>query len=136
MNTITYNSLPPQAKSIRIKIFMEEQGFENEFDEIDQTCKHIVCFDKDKAIGTCRFFKEDNHYTIGRVAVLMEYRKKHIGTLLVQTAEKEIKSLGGNTIVLHAQERVTLFYEKQGYKQYGEIDYDEGCPHKWMKKEV
>ena len=26
------------------------------------------------------------------------------------------------------------FYEKLGFKAYGEIDYDEYCPHTWMKK--
>lgn len=70
MNTKTYTILPQEAKDIRIEVFMKEQGFENEFDEIDNLCHHIVVFDEEKPIGTCRFFKENNHYTIGRVAVL------------------------------------------------------------------
>ena len=26
------------------------------------------------------------------------------------------------------------FYEKQGYQPYGEIGFEEGCPHIWMYK--
>lgn len=134
MNTKIFTTLPQDAKNIRIEVFMKEQGFENEFDEIDNLCHHIVAFDEGKPIGTCRFFKENNHYTIGRVAVLKEYRNQHIGNLLLKSAEKEIKRINGDVIVVHAQVRVSSFYEKQGYIQFGQIDDDEGVPHKWMKK--
>lgn len=136
MNTKIFTTLPQDAKNIRIKVFMKEQGFENEFDEIDNLCHHIVAFDEGKPIGTCRFFKENNHYTIGRVAVLKEYRNQHIGNLLLKSAEKEIKRINGDVIVVHAQVRVSSFYEKQGYIQFGQIDDDEGVPHKWMKKRI
>lgn len=136
MKTITYKNLPEDAKHIRIEIFMKEQGFENEFDDIDNIANHIVCYDDNKAIGTCRYFKENDHYTIGRVAVLKEYRKQHIGHLLLKIAEAEIKKLNGKEIVVHAQQQAFPFYEKLGYKIFGELDYDEECPHVWMKKEI
>ena len=31
----TYSTLPPEAILIRREVFMEEQGFQNEFDDID-----------------------------------------------------------------------------------------------------
>lgn len=136
MNTKTYTTLPQEAKDIRIKVFIKEQGFESEFDDIDQISSHIVVFDETKPVGTCRFFKENNHYTIGRVAVLKEYRNQHIGNLLLKSAEKEIKKLNGDLIVVHAQVRVSPFYENQGYIQFGQIDDDEGVPHMWMKKKI
>ena len=134
MNTKTYTTLPQEAKDIRIEVFVKEQGFENEFDEIDTISHHIVAFDERKPIGTCRFFKENDHYTIGRVAVLKEYRNQHMGNLLLESAENEIKKLNGDLIVVHAQVRIHPFYEKQGYIQFGQIDNDEGVPHMWMKK--
>ena len=136
MDTKMYTALPQEAKDIRIEVFMKEQGFENEFDDIDNISFHIVVFDEEKPIGTCRFFKENDHYTIGRVAVLKEYRNQHIGNVLLESAEKEIKKLNGALIVVHAQVRVSPFYEKQGYIQFGQIDDDEGVPHKWMKKRI
>lgn len=136
MDTKMYTALPQEAKDIRIEVFMKEQGFENEFDDIDNISFHIVVFDEEKPIGTCRFFKENDHYTIGRVAVLKEYRNQHIGNVLLESAEKEIKKLNGDLIVVHAQVRVSPFYEKQGYIQFGQIDDDEGVPHMWMKKKI
>lgn len=115
---------------------MKEQGFENEFDDIDDISFHIVVFDEERPIGTCRFFKENNHYTIGRVAVLKKYRNLHIGNSLLESAENEIKKLNGDLIVVHAQVRIRPFYEKQGYIQFGQIDDDEGVPHVWMKKKI
>ena len=136
MDTKMYTALPQEAKDIRIEVFMKEQGFENEFDDIDDMSHHIVVFDEEKPIGTCRFFKENDHYTIGRVAVLKEYRNQHIGNVLLESAEKEIKKLNGALIVVHAQVRVSPFYERQGYIQFGQIDDDEGVPHMWMKKRI
>lgn len=136
MNTKIFTTLPQDAKDIRIEVFMKEQGFKNEFDEIDTISRHIVVFDEGKPIGTCRFFKENNHYTIGRVAVLKKYRNLHIGNSLLESAENEIKKLNGDLIVVHAQVRIRPFYEKQGYIQFGQIDDDEGVPHVWMKKKI
>lgn len=53
-----------------------------------------------------------------------------------QGFENEIKKLNGDLIVVHAQVRVSPFYEKQGYIQFGQIDDDEGVPHMWMKKKI
>lgn len=136
MNTKIFTTLPQEAKNIRIEVFMKEQGFENEFDDIDDISFHIVVFDEERPIGTCRFFKENNHYTIGRVAVLKKYRNLHIGNSLLESAENEIKKLNGDLIVVHAQVRIRPFYEKQGYIQFGQIDDDEGVPHVWMKKKI
>ena len=44
MNTKIFTTLPQDAKDIRIEVFMKEQGFKNEFDEIDTISHHIVVF--------------------------------------------------------------------------------------------
>jgi predicted GNAT family N-acyltransferase len=53
MYTKIFTTLPQEAKNIRIEVFMKEQGFENEFDDIDTISHHIVVFDEGKPIGTC-----------------------------------------------------------------------------------
>ena len=40
-----YDNLPEEAKTIRRAVFMEEQGFQEEFDEIDGQAGHLVMFD-------------------------------------------------------------------------------------------
>lgn len=48
METVIYESIPNQAKEIGQKVFVDEQGFHNEFDDIefgdiddDEGCPHI-----------------------------------------------------------------------------------------------
>lgn len=46
MNTKIFTTFPQEAKDIRIEVFVKEQGFKNEFDEIDTISHHIVAFDE------------------------------------------------------------------------------------------
>ena len=115
--------------SIRTAIFVQEQGFKDEFDEIDKNCSHIVLYDNDKPIATCRYFSKNGIYHIGRVAIIKKYRGKHLGNEIMGIAEQEIKNDGGKNIEVAAQVRVKEFYKKLGYKEVGEIYFDEYCEH-------
>lgn len=42
----TYEHLPIEAQKIREIVFMEEQGFHNEFDEIDSYATHLVLYNE------------------------------------------------------------------------------------------
>lgn len=138
MNITVYHTLPEAAKEIRRRVFMEEQGFQNEFDETDNISTHLVLFDGDLPVGTCRvyFDKEMNAYILGRLAVIKEYRKRQLGSVLVSEAEKYARAQGGRELALHAQCRASGFYKKCGFEEFGEVGDDEGCPHIWMKKRL
>ena len=82
------------------------------------------------------FSNERNTYLLGRLAVVRDSRGKNIGRMIVEAAEKHIKENGGNELQLHAQCRITAFYEKIGFSPFGDIEYEEDCPHIWMKKEI
>ena len=131
-----YVQLPPEAVQIRQEVFVEEQGFEVEFDETDHHARHIVLFDDEMPVGVCRFYLDDdkNAYVLGRVAVRKEFRGRSFGLMLVQEAEKQVRALRGDKLLLAAQTRVREFYEKQGYAAEGEEFLDEYCPHIWMSK--
>ena len=119
---------------IRTEVFIKEQGFKDEFDETDKTCSHIVLYDNEKPVATCRYFKEGEIYHIGRVAIIKEYRGQHLGNKIMQIAENEIKKDGGKQIEVSAQVRVSDFYKKLGYKQTGDTYFDEYCEHIRMVK--
>lgn len=60
-------------KYIRTAVFIEEQGFINEFDDIDHSAVHLCAYLNDTAVGCLRFFPERNDASVwhlGRVAVL------------------------------------------------------------------
>lgn len=131
-----YNCLSDDAMTVRQIVFIDEQGFKDEFDDIDKISTHLVAYDNNKPIATCRFFwsNEKNAYLIGRLAVVKDYRGKALGALMIAKAEEIIKSKGGKAIELHSQEQAMGFYEKQGYSVCSEMEYEEHCPHYWMRK--
>lgn len=134
----TYDFLSDDAKIIRKQVFMEEQGFKNEFDDIDNISFHIVMYDENRPVATCRVYEDivKNEYILGRLSVVKEYRGMSLGAKMIGESERIVKEKGGTSIRLHAQCRVTSFYGQQGYEKYGVIEDDEGCPHIWMKKQL
>lgn len=131
-----YKYLPDEAKFIRETVFIKEQGFQNEYDHIDETAHHIVLYVDSKAVGTARFFTEDGgkSYHLGRLAVSKECRGNNYGKVIVEAIETEVKKLGGTKIELSAQVQAKDFYAKCGYEQTGDVYLDEHCPHILMFK--
>ena len=138
MEVKIFDYLPEEAYKIREDVFIKEQGFVNELDEIDSIATHIVLYIDNEPVGTCRVFfdREMGEYLIGRVAVLKKYRGRNLGAEIIAEAEKQILKMGGKKVVLSAQERAKAFDGKQGNAVFGELHYDEGRPHLWMKKEL
>jgi len=130
--------LPLEAKAIRQEVFINEQGFKDEFDEFDQKSWHLVLFYNAFPIATGRFYFEDPETVhLGRIAVLPSFRGKKIGTYLVKFLITKSKTLGARKAILLAQYDKRFFYERIGFKEdpNGEIVMDEGCPHIYMEME-
>jgi predicted GNAT family N-acyltransferase len=132
--TLTENSI-----YIRKTVFIEEQHFNDEFDDKDNECIHVVMYDNNKAIGNTRIIYNEEHkcYAIGRVAILKEYRGLGLGKDILLYSEKEIiKHYGHVKIGVDAQKRVEEFYSKLGYIATNDEHLEEGCPHIWMIKKL
>lgn len=125
------------AAALREKIFVEEQGFSNEFDDIDERAIHLVIYQDGKPAATARAFVEEgdpiDRYTIGRVAVAKEMRMYGLGKAAMLALHEHLKGIGAKELVLSAQCQAQGFYSKLGYEPYGEVYLDEHCPHQWMK---
>ena len=61
MKVAIYETLADPAKEIRKKVFIDEQGFQDEYDEIDETAVHFVLFEDG--------WLPDERSTTGRSAV-------------------------------------------------------------------
>ena len=128
------NELLPDAHGIREDVFVREQGFHNEFDEIDAVAWHTVIYDNGRPAATGRAFLEDGAWHIGRVAVRKEFRGKQYGVAVMQALEGKIAELGAESVGLSAQVQARGFYEKLGYEAHGGEYLDEHCPHVSMTK--
>lgn len=136
MKTLVYDNVVPEARYIRETVFLQEQGFEKEYDENDNVAKTIVIYDGDDAVGTCRLYWDDEvgcHH-VGRIAVPKHRRGEGLGALIVTEAERVIKELGGKEVFISGQIQVADFYKKLGYTQYGEVYMEENHPHVALKK--
>lgn len=138
MDIKVYDRLPSEALDIRITVFVDEQGFVDEVDDIDNIATHLVMFDNDKAIATCRIFEGENEkeYILGRLCVLASYRGRGLGGEMLKAAERAAAKSGGEVLALHSQYQAREFYAKHGYCEVGELEYEQDCPHIWMKKSL
>ena len=126
-----------QSYAIRTKVFCEEQKIskEIEFDNLDHLCGHFLIFDYKKAIGTARVRqKEKNILKIERVAVLLEFRRLKVGSILIKNIIEHYMNLDDNkSIILHSQVAVANFYKSLNFISYGNEFFEDGIPHIAMK---
>ena len=130
-----------KSYAIRTRVFCEEQKIskEIEFDNLDHLCSHFLIFDGVKAIGTARVRqKEKDLLKIERVAVLKEFRRLKVGSILIKNIIKHYLNLDYNkSIILHSQVAVADFYKSLNFISYGNEFYEDGIPHiamKYLKK--
>lgn len=127
------------AHKVRHEVFIEEQGFSMDQDKTDSTAIHVVIYDDGKPVATARTFpKEDEAdcYTIGRVAVLKQYRGRGLGAMIMEKIEDEIRKRGISNAYLSSQDHAVEFYKSVGYTPYGDWYYDEHCLHMKMRKSL
>lgn len=125
------------AFSIRQDVFVKEQGFTNEFDELDETSDHLTAYEDGRAVATLRLLPMENEAAhIGRVAVCREMRGKKLGTALMRQGLEKAAELGARRVEVGAQKQAVPFYESLGFQICGKGYDDEGCPHLPMALEL
>ena len=144
--TVTDSKLLRESLKIRRNVFVLEQGCpeDEEIDDYDfqpwlnSTSIHFVAKLNDLYIGTARiiFSQTKDSSTsplIQRVAILKEFRGNNYGYYIMQKIHNFLIEREFKTAELSAQVYAIKFYEKLGYKSYGNIYYDAGIEHKKMK---
>ncbi|MFW5982145.1 MAG: GNAT family N-acetyltransferase [Halanaerobiaceae bacterium] len=123
---------------LREIVFVEEQGvpLSIEKDDADYTSLHLMAVMDDKTVGCGRIEYFDDYAKIGRLAVAKEYRKHGIGRKICQELMNIAKENGSRTALLHAQLDSRGFYEKLGFKSFGDEFIEAGIRHIEMKKNL
>lgn len=120
---------------VRKTVFVAEQGYtlQEEFDECDNTCPHLVLFDVQTPVATGRLVMlPDGTAKLGRIAVLKPYRGQHLGAQIVQELLKRAKESGALRAYVSAQSYAVPFYNKFGFCEYGGEYLDGRIPHRDM----
>ena len=126
-----------KSYTIRTKVFCEEQKIskEIEFDNLDHLCGHFLILDNKKAIATARVRQKGKSVLkIERVAVLLEFRRLKVGSILIKNIIKHYMNLNDkNSFILHSQVAVADFYKTLNFISYGNDFFEDGIPHIAMK---
>ena len=119
---------------LRAEIFVVEQNcIYNDLDDKDFESFHIFILEKENIIAYERIVKPGisyKEYSIGRVAVTKEVRRKGLARTLLQKGINFIKNeMKENTIRISAQKYLLNFYQSMGFAATSEEYLEDGIPH-------
>jgi len=116
---------------LRTRVFVEEQNVSAalEIDGKDTECQHVKAIVDDVVIGTGRLLPNG---FIGRMCVLAEYRKRNIGTMMLENLVQQALDSGHQKVLLNAQSYIIPFYRKFGFRIDSEEFIEAGIPHRRM----
>ncbi len=123
-------------KAVREAVFMREQGVsaELEWDGLDENCRHaLVLSHNGEAIGCGRMLVNGH---IGRIAVLASWRKRMVGTAIMEALLDYARSHDYVQVDVDAQTYAMPFYRRFDFVEEGEIFMDAGMPHIRMRLQL
>ncbi len=121
-------------RTVRRRVFIDEQGVpeELEWDSDDASAVHFLARDGKRPAGCLRLLSNG---TLGRMAVMPEYRGQHIGSQLLRSAEQHyLNEMRGRSLRANVQTQAYYFYWQNGYSPEPEFNVDAGITHIRMSK--
>lgn len=122
-------------RSVRHQVFVIEQGVDEALEWADEDADYIYVLARDEdqvPIGTGRVLVQSNVATIGRMAILKDWRHHGVGSAILNRLMKIAKSDGAKTFALSAQLQAIEFYQSQGFIAEGDVYLDAGIEHRKM----
>jgi predicted GNAT family N-acyltransferase len=118
-----------QGRALRHAVFVVEQGvpIDVEIDGLDEVCQHFLVRSGEHAVATARARTTERGWKIERVAVADAYRRRAVGTLLVQRMLADAPA--GVGVYVHAQEGALGFWERLGFVAEGPRFVEGGIGH-------
>lgn len=123
-------------RAVREAVFVREQGVppELEADAQDPECLHVLARDAaGRPIGTGRLTPA---HSLGRMAVLPEWRGRGVGAAMLQALTALALARRWRAIELHAQASAVGFYARHGYLPFGPRYLEAGIEHQSMRRSL
>jgi ElaA protein len=127
------------ALALRSEIFVVEQHCPYlDPDGQDRFALHLLGMEEDSLVAYIRLFPPtdiENYIVFGRVVTARSARNKGYGKKLLQELITYCDtSFPGISIQCSAQNYLKQFYERFGFKAYGEVYDEDGIPHIAMRR--
>jgi len=129
VSLVCWHDGEPLLKAIRSAVFIQEQGVPDdlEWDEHDATCRHALALShQGDAIGCGRILPNGH---IGRISVLPQWRKKKVGTAIMEALLNYALTHDYPQVDVDAQTHAVPFYHRFDFVEQGEVFMDAGLPH-------
>jgi predicted GNAT family N-acyltransferase len=125
-----------RLRALRHEVFVREQGVPEalEWDGVDPECRHVVAETAaGEAIGTGRLLPDGR---VGRMAVAYAWRRKGVGSGLLERLVAIAHARGDRLVALHAQTYAVGFYRRAGFEAIGAEFMEAGIAHVEMRKRL
>ncbi|MDD3822910.1 MAG: GNAT family N-acetyltransferase [Sphaerochaetaceae bacterium] len=122
--------------AIREQVFIVEQHVPMaiEQDGRDNESGHVLLWAQGNPVGTLRFRPTEEGVKMERIAILKEFRGRHLGRLLIREGLRAIRMSGlTERVYIHAQEHAASFYASMGFVPTGEHTVEANIPHETMQ---
>jgi predicted GNAT family N-acyltransferase len=129
VSLVCWHDGEPLLKSVREAVFIREQGVpaELEWDGLDESCRHALALShQGEAIGCGRMFANGH---IGRIAVLPQWRKKKVGTAIMEALLNYARAHDYKQVDVDAQTYALPFYRSFEFVEQGDVFMEAGLPH-------
>lgn len=128
-----------QMLKLRDEILRKPLGlqFSDEELEKEKDNMHMVAYEDERMLGCCMLVEEEpGTVRLRQMAVVNDVQGKGIGRALMQFAENLARDRGYKRITMHARKNAIGFYEKMGYKKFGDEFTEITIPHYVMEKDL
>ena len=125
------------AMDTRNEVFAAEMGMNTISDDNDNGAYHFVGYDKTVQVAAARLYEiADSCFKIDLAAVKKNYRRQHIGELIMRALADKAVSLEGRSIILEAPLDLKPFFLREDYVPYGDEFDKDGRRYIMMKKDL
>lgn len=124
---------------LRFDILRKPLGLSFTPDELEREKEDILigAFDDERILACCLLTKMDsNTIKLRQMAVHNSQQGKGIGATMMNFAENVARDRGYKVMAMHARKTATGFYEKLGYKVFGDEFQEVTIPHYVMQKKL
>ncbi len=125
--------------ALRYDILRKPLGLEFTKEELDKECNDILigAFDDDRILACCMLTAiSKDTCRLRQMAVHNSLQGKGIGASMMNFAENVARDRGFKTLTMHARKTAVGFYEKLGYRIYGDEFQEVTIPHFEMHKKL
>ena len=128
-----------QMINLRKEILRKPLGLSFTEDELAKEKEDILigAFDDDTILACCLLTKmDDKCIKLRQMAVQNNLQGKGIGASMMNFAETVARDKGYKKMIMHARKTALGFYEKLGYKAFGDEFEEVTIPHYVMEKRL